>query len=151
MSVPWGRGVIARGQGKHDKSTISARLPTIIPMERTMPADVLPRLEELPRRNATQVKNKWADVVREVRKAGSVAVTQHDRIEMVVMDAETYRKISALAEAARARSEAGLAALSAEFDRRLASLGAEGIRGRVESVMSARGRARRRGKAGTSF
>jgi PHD/YefM family antitoxin component YafN of YafNO toxin-antitoxin module len=86
-----------------------------------------------------------------VRRAGSVAVTQHDRVEMVVMDAGTYRKLSTLAEEARARSEAGLAALSAEFDRRLAALGTEGIRNRVERVMSARGRARRRPKAGTSF
>src|SRR3546814_9935988 len=91
-------------------------------MERKMPADnIIPSLEQLPQRNATQVKNKWADVVREVRKLGSVAVTQHNQVEMVVMDAETYQKISALAEEARARSEAGLAELSADFDRRLAS------------------------------
>lgn len=116
-----------------------------------MLADIIPRLEELPQRNATQVKNKWADVVREVRKRGSVAVTQHDQVEMVVMNAETYRKISALAEEVQARSEAGLAELSADFDRRLASFKTEGIRDRVESVMSARGRIKRRPKAGATF
>lgn len=116
-----------------------------------MLADLIPRLEKLPQRNATQVKNKWADVVREVRKLGSVAVTQHDQVEMVVMDADTYRKISAFAEEARARSEAGLAELSAEFDRRLASFKTEGIRDRVESVMSARGHIKRRPKAGATY
>ena len=117
-----------------------------------MPADiVVPSLEKLPQRNATQVKNKWADVVREVRKLGSVAVTQHNQVEMVVMDAETYQKISALAEEARAHSEARLAELSADFDRRLASFKTEGIRDRVESVMSARGRIKRPPKAGTIY
>ena len=117
-----------------------------------MPADIIvPSLEKLPQRNATQVKNKWADVVREVRKLGSVAVTQHNQVEMVVMNAETYQKISALAEEARARSEAKLAELSADFDRRLASFKTEGIRDRVESVMSARGRIKRPPKAGTTY
>jgi prevent-host-death family protein len=120
-------------------------------MERKMLANIIPSLEKLPQRNATQVKNKWADVVREVRKLGSVAITQHDRVEMVVMNAETYRKISALAEEARARSEADLAELSADFDRRLASFNTEGIRDRVESVMSARGRIKRRPKAGAIY
>jgi PHD/YefM family antitoxin component YafN of YafNO toxin-antitoxin module len=117
-----------------------------------MPADiVIPSLEKLPQRSAMQVKNKWADVVREVLRLGSVAVTQHNQIEMVVMNAETYQKISALAEEAQARSEASLAELSADFDRRLASFNTEGIRERVESVMSARGRIKRPAKAGDTY
>lgn len=116
-----------------------------------MPADIIPSLEKLPQESATQVKNKWAEVVRKVRKLGSVAVTQHNQVEMVVMDAETYRKISALAEKARARSEAQLAELSTDFDRRLASFKTDGIRDRVEGVMSARGRAKRPAKAGDAY
>ena len=116
-----------------------------------MPADDLPRIEDLPQRNATQVKNRWADLVREVRAAGSVAVTQHDRVEMVVMDAATYRKAAAMAEDAKVRQQATLAELSAEFDRRLAALKSPETRGRVEAVMAARGRAKRRPKAGPSF
>ncbi len=116
-----------------------------------MPADIIPSLQKLPQRSATQVKNKWAEVVREVRKLGSVAVTQHSQVEMVVMDAETYQKISALAEEARADSEAKLAELTADFDRRLASFKTEGIRDRVEDVMSARGRIKRPAKAGTTY
>ena len=116
-----------------------------------MPADDLPRIEDLPQRSATKVKNKWADLVREVRAAGSVAVTQHDRVEMVVMDAETYRRAAALAEDAKARQQATLAELSTEFDRRLAALKSPETRGRVEAVIAARGRAKRRPKAGASF
>lgn len=131
---------------------IFTRVLVLSSMERKMPADIIvPSLEKLPQRNATQVKNKWADVVREVRKLGSVAVTQHNQVEMVVMNAETYQKISALAEEARAHSEARLAELSADFDRRLASFKTEGIRDRVESVMSARGRIKRPPKAGTTY
>jgi prevent-host-death family protein len=119
-------------------------------MESTMLSD-LPRIESLPQRNATQVKNKWGDLVREVRAAGSVAVTQHNKIEMVVVDAATYRKMAALADDARERRHAALAELSAEFDRRLAALKSPETRSRVEAVMAARGRTKRRPKAGVSF
>lgn len=111
----------------------------------------LPRIEKLPQRTATQVKNKWSDVVRAVRTSGSVAVTQHDRIEMVVMDVETYRKMTALAEDDRGQHRAVLSELSAEFDHRLASLQHPDTHVRVQRVMAARGRTKRRPKAGTSF
>ena len=52
-------------------------------------APSLPQIDELPRRNATQVKNQWRDLVREVRASGSVAVTNHDTVEMVVVDSTT--------------------------------------------------------------
>ena len=116
-----------------------------------MDTDDLPRIENLPQRNATQVKNKWADLVREVRASGSVAVTRHNRVEMVVMDAATYRKLAALAGDAAERRQAALAELSAKFDRRLAALKSSETRGRVEAVMAARGRTKHRPKAGVSF
>jgi hypothetical protein len=116
-----------------------------------MTADDLPRIEDLPQRTATQVKNKWADLVRDVRAAGGVAVTQHDRVEMVVMDAATYQKLATLAEDAKERRRAALAELSAEFDRRLATLRSAETRSRVDAVMASRGRSKRRPKAGVSF
>ena len=116
-----------------------------------MPADIIPSLNTLPQRSATQVKNRWADVVRDVRKLGSVAITQHNQVEMVVMNAEIYQKIVAHTEEARVRGEAGLTTLSDDFDRRLESFKTDGIRDRVESVMSARGRIKRPAKAGTTY
>ncbi|HWK47805.1 MAG TPA: hypothetical protein VNT30_23985 [Stellaceae bacterium] len=109
------------------------------------------RIEELPRRNATQVKNKWSDLVRQVRASGSVAVTHHDQVEMIVVEAGKYREMTALVEAAQERQQATLAELTAEFDRHLATLKAPDTGERVEAAMASRGQAMPRPKAGTSF
>jgi len=115
-----------------------------------MTAD-LPRIEDLPRRNATQVKNKWGDLVRDVRATGSVAVTHHDKVEMVVVDAARYEAMAMLVAGAKVRQQAVLAELTAEFDRRLAALKSPETRRRVEAVMASRGRGKPRPKAGESF
>lgn len=111
----------------------------------------LPQIEQLPRRNATEVKNRWGDLVREVRANGSVAVTHHDKVEMVVVEAARYREMAALVEDIEARRRAALADLAAEFDRHLAALKAPDARQRLEAAMTARGRATPRPKAGSSF
>lgn len=111
----------------------------------------LPQIEELPQRNATQVKNKWSDLVREVRARGSVAVTHHNRVEMVVVEAGKYREMATLVAGAAALRQAALADLAAEFDERLAALKAPDVRGRMEDAMASEGRVEPRPKAGTSF
>jgi antitoxin (DNA-binding transcriptional repressor) of toxin-antitoxin stability system len=110
-----------------------------------------PRIEDLPRRNSTQVKNKWSDLVREVRASGSVAVTHHDRVEMVVVEAERYREMAALTQSIELRRQTALADLTAEFDRRLADLKAPDARERIEAALKTRGRVTPRPKAGESF
>ena len=109
------------------------------------------KLEDLPRRNSTQVKNRWSDLVHEVRASGSVAVTSHDRIEMVVVDAGKYREMEALVEEAERGKKNALAELTAEFDRHLASLHDGDTPRRMTSAMAARGRTKARPKAGPSF
>ena len=116
-----------------------------------MSADFMPPLEQLPQRTATQLKNEWAEIVREMGKFGSVAITDHGQIGMVLMDAEVYRKISTLVEQNVQYGDASLTTISATFDQRLASFKSEGIRDRVDGVMSARGRIRRRPKAGPAY
>jgi hypothetical protein len=111
----------------------------------------LRQIEELPHRNATQVKNKWGDLVREVRASGSVAVTHHDKVEMVVVEVGRYREMAALVAGIDGRHQAALAELSAEFDRHLAALQAPDARARVEAAMASRGRVTPRPKAGASF
>jgi hypothetical protein len=111
----------------------------------------LPQIEELPRRNATQVKNKWGDLVREVRASGSVAVTHHDKVEMVVVEAAQYREMAALAAGIDGRHQAALAELSAEFDRHLAAVQAPDARQRAAAALASRGRVTPRPKAGASF
>ncbi len=108
-------------------------------------------IEELPRRNATQVKNKWGDLVREVRAFGSVAVTSHEKVEMVVIDAGHYQEIIALAEGVAKRDRAALSELAAEFDQRLAALKARGVRKNLDAAVASKGRVRPRPKAGLSF
>ncbi len=110
-----------------------------------------PQIEELPRKTATQVKNKWSDLVREVRVSGSVAVTHHDMVEMVVVEAGRYREMAALVDSAERRQTDTLAELVAEFDQRLAELRVPDSRQRVEKALASRGRATPRPKAGASF
>ncbi len=114
-------------------------------------ATTFQKLEDLPRLSATQVKNRWGDLVREVRSSGSVAVTSNDRTEMVVVDAGKYREMSAIVEATEQRRQAALGELTAEFERRLASLQAPDTRKRMDAVMAARGRPKVRPKAGPSY
>jgi hypothetical protein len=109
------------------------------------------QIEELPRWTATRVKNKWGDLAREVRASGSVAVTHHDKIEMVVVEAGKYREMAALTETIKVRHQTALAELTAEFDHHLAQLKAPVAREQIEAAMASRGRVRPRPKAGASF
>lgn len=108
-------------------------------------------LEALPQKSATEVKNGWAKVVREVRSSGSVAVTQHDRVEMVVMDAETYREITALAAEQTERRRAVLEELTQAFDQRLRSLDSPETPKKFAAVRAAKGRLKHPPKAGSTF
>ena len=115
-----------------------------------MPA-VLRKIEDLPRRNATEVKNEWGKVMREARVSGGVVVTHHGEAAMVVMDADRYREMVELAETAQERRRAILAELTAEFDRHLARLQARDTQARMDAVLGSHGRTRTRPKAGASF
>ena len=111
----------------------------------------VPQLEELPRRNATEAKNHWGGLVREVRALGTIAITSHEKVEVVIVEAGRYQEMAALVGGAEARRKAALEELSAEFDRHLASLQAPDADARVDAVMAAKGRAKTRSKAGASF
>lgn len=110
----------------------------------------LPQIEELPRRNATEAKNRWGALVREARTLGAIAITSHGYVEVVVIEAGKYRELVALLGAAEERRKAALAELSAEFDRHLASLRAPDAKPRVDAAMTAKGRVKTRSKAGDS-
>lgn len=112
--------------------------------------DNFPRIEDLSRRTASYLKNRFSDCVREVRRAGVVAITHHSNIEVVLVDADFYREMTTpfIAETNDPKREVSLAELSAEFDRRLAVLQSPDARGRVDAIMDARGKTKRRPKAG---
>ena len=111
----------------------------------------LPALHDLPRQNASQVKNKWGEVVRQVRQSGSVAITNHAAVEMVLLDAATYQQLTEDLQTLGAREQTVLAELSARFDSRLAVLQQPEAAQQVVDLFAARGRLARRPKAGASF
>lgn len=111
----------------------------------------IPLLDALPRHNASSVKNKWREVVREVRETGSVAITNHATVEMVLVDAATYQRLAASAEALKAKEQSLLDQLNAQFNQRLAALQAPDAADKLDALFERRGRLVQRPKAGASF
>jgi prevent-host-death family protein len=107
--------------------------------------------QELPCKNASQVKNKWAEVVRFVREEGSVAVTSHSAVEIVMLDVNTYRQLTEEIQVLKAREQTGLDELENRFNARLASLQQPEARANVQALFNARGKAGKRPKAGSSY
>lgn len=111
----------------------------------------LPTLAELPRQNASHVKNKWADVVRHVHQVGSLAITNHANVEMVLLDAATYQQLHQDIEAFNAREQAALDELTQRFNDRLAVLQEPAARKRLDALLAAKGKLRSKPKAGASY
>jgi prevent-host-death family protein len=112
---------------------------------------VLSMPETLPRRPASQVKNRWGEVMRQVRESGSVAVTQHSSVEMVLVDIATYRQLAEASNAAQAREQALMDELDNSFAARLAALQSAQTPTRVDALLAARGKLKTRAQAGASF
>lgn len=112
---------------------------------------LLPELDQLPRQNASHVKNKWADMVRRVHEEGSVAVTNHSAVEMVLVDAATYRQITESLQALKTREQTVLDTLSQRFDASLALLQKADAADKVAGLFQAGGKLLARPKAGHSF
>jgi hypothetical protein len=111
----------------------------------------LPGLDDLPRQNASQVKNKWGEVVRLVQELGSVAVTNHSTVEMVLLRAATYRQLVQEISALNAREHVVLDELASRFNSHLAALDLPDVAQIVQAVFAAKGKLAQRVKAGTSF
>jgi len=108
-------------------------------------------LDELPRQNASQVKNKWGEVVRQVRQSGSVAITNHAAVEMVLLDAETYRRVSNDLQTLKAREASVLDELTQRFNQRLVVLQQPQAGRKVQALLKAKGKLARRPKVGASY
>ena len=111
----------------------------------------LPELEQLRRQTASDVKNKWREVVRGVRETGSVAITNHAEVEVVLVDANTYRKLTEGAAALEARERFVLEQLGADFDKRLAALHQPDAPRKVDAIFASRGKLAKRPKAGAGY
>lgn len=113
-----------------------------------MAAD-LEKLESLPRHSATQVKNHWGDVVRQVNRSGVAAVTSHSKVEMVLMPAAAYEQLRGELAALREQRHGALEDLTQRFNARLALLQQPDAAARVEALFESRGQLAQRPKAGT--
>jgi len=115
-----------------------------------MIADLLD-IDALPQQSASQVKNKWAELVLRVREVGSVAITNHSKVEMVVVEASRYKEMTAQLEAIQRRREAALDALSKRFDEQLEAMQSPDFREKIDAVFAAKGKLRNPPKAGETF
>ncbi len=111
----------------------------------------LPDLHALPRQNASQVKNKWANVVRLVQQSGSVAITNHSVVEMVLLDASQYQSLVTEIQALKTREQTLLDELTNRFNARLAVLQEPGADQKIQSLFDARGKLANRPKAGKQY
>ena len=108
-------------------------------------------LNDLPRQNATQVKNRWGDVVRLVRQSGSVAITHHANVEMVLLPAATYEQVTRELQVLKLQKQSQLDELAQRFEARLATLQHGAAPQQLQSLLDARGQLTRRPKAGAMF
>jgi prevent-host-death family protein len=108
-------------------------------------------IDALPQQSASDVKNKWAELVRRVREVGSIAITNHSKIEMVVVEAGRYQEMTAQIEAVQRRRQAALDALSKRFDEQLEAMQSPDFREKLDAVFAAKGKLRNPPKAGETF
>jgi PHD/YefM family antitoxin component YafN of YafNO toxin-antitoxin module len=111
----------------------------------------LPTLAQLPRQNASHVKNKWAEVVRHVHQVGTLAITNHANVEMVLLDAATYEQLHQDIEAFNAREQSVLDELTRRFNERLSVLQGPEAPRKIDAVLGAEGKLRTKPKAGATF
>lgn len=108
-------------------------------------------LKELPRTPASDVKRLgWRGVMRTVRSARGVVVTNHDEPEAVILTVDEYAAMARLAGQGEKRTELALHELSLRFDRRLAALTEPDAARRLRSVMRGPAKLRGKVKAGAS-
>lgn len=111
----------------------------------------LPNIQDLPRQNASQVKNKWGDVLRQVRQSGSVAITNHSTVDMVLLDADTYQRLAEQIQTLNARDKNVLDELANRFEARLGVLQQPEARQQIDALFETKGKLTHRPKAGVSF
>jgi prevent-host-death family protein len=108
-------------------------------------------IDTMPRQSSTQLKNKWAELVRQVRQSGSIAITNHAKVEMVLVEAGQYREMTVQLDAKRRRDQAVLDELARRFDAELAVLQRPDLHDKIQAMFDADGTVKNRPRAGESF
>ena len=110
----------------------------------------LTALESLPSQKSSQVKNKWGAVVRQVQEQGSLAITNHSSVELVLLTAATYQSLLDLVARLQARERTELDELSGQFKARLEILQVPQMHDRLSSMLATKGKAKKAPIAGES-
>lgn len=79
-------------------------------------------VKDIPIRKATEIKTKWKEVVRHVKSAGSVAITNHSEVEVVLLSANLYSNILDELKRLDVKDSNVLTELKDRFNQRLESL-----------------------------
>jgi prevent-host-death family protein len=85
------------------------------------------------RRRASEVKERWRDVVADAKRDGEVTVTNHERPEVVVLSIERYQQLTA-----EAAANDPLRTLHDRFEKELAALRAPDAASRLRAAFAAK-------------
>lgn len=109
-------------------------------------------ISELPRVPASDVKKGgWRGLMRTVRSAGPVAITNHSEPEAVVLSAQEYERLVARINETESKTVASLEALRHRFDERLAVFGQPGAADRLRAIAKSPVSLKGKVKAGTGY
>lgn len=111
----------------------------------------LPNINEMPHQSATQVKNKWGEVARQVIKNGSLAITNHANVEMVILEASIYQELIAQINTLKDKERTALDALTERFNTKLMALQAPDAPNKLNALLQAKGQSSSSPKAGSSY
>lgn len=101
---------------------------------------------------ASEVKQRgWRGVMRTVRQAGAVVVTNHSQPEAVILGIEQYEVLLRAANVVETRKQADLDALRRRFDERLAVLRSDDAGDRLRAVLREPAKLRGKVRSGASF
>lgn len=111
----------------------------------------LPNIKDMPSQSASQVKNKWGDVARQVLQSGSLAITSHSTVEMVILNAAVYQQLTEEIQAFKNKDNVAIEALTERFDSKLQILQNPNAAIKISQIVQSKGQSSVRPKAGNTY
>lgn len=109
-------------------------------------------ISQLPAAPASTIKREgWKGVMRSLRGAGQLVVTNHNRPEAVILSTQEYDRLVKAARAAATAVNDPLQALRDRFDARLATLDTPDAESRLRGLMNNPGTLEGKVKAGETY
>lgn len=109
-------------------------------------------IHDLPQVPASDVKKGgWRGLMRTVKSAGPVAITNHSEPEAVVLSAQEYERLVARVSETESKTSASLEVLRHRFDERLAALKQPDAGDRLRAISRSPAKLRGKVKAGSGY